>query len=84
MGEFKNSHFYDFGIFGRVPEPRNQFFIFGDTKIPKTNQEESLEYFSKVIPLKISKVRTSFVLEILFGDGINIFQKTCNEILVNL
>ena len=31
MGEAKNSHFYDFGIWGRVPEPRNQLFLSFET-----------------------------------------------------
>ena len=31
MGEARTAHFYDFGIFGGVPEPQHQFFIFGDT-----------------------------------------------------
>ena len=34
MGETKNPHFFDFGIFGRVPEPQHQLFFFGDTRIP--------------------------------------------------
>ena len=27
MGESKNPHFYDSGIFGRVPEPQNQYYL---------------------------------------------------------
>ena len=27
MGELKNPHLYDFGIFGRVPEPQNQYYL---------------------------------------------------------
>ena len=31
MGEPSNSHFYDFGISGRVLEPRNHLFLFSAT-----------------------------------------------------
>ena len=27
MGEPNNPQFYDFGIFGRVPEPQNQYYL---------------------------------------------------------
>ena len=40
MGETQTSHFYDFGTFGRVPEPQNQvFFILGDTRRPKESRK---------------------------------------------
>ena len=35
MGATETHNFYEFGIFGRVPEPQNQ----------KKNQEKSLEHF---------------------------------------
>ena len=48
MGETETPHFYDFAIFGRVPEHRTKtIFIFGDTRIPKTNQEKSRGIFLK-------------------------------------
>ena len=31
MGEPKNPHFYDFGIFEPVAEPQHQVFLFADT-----------------------------------------------------
>ena len=36
MGEPKNPNFYDFGIFGRVPEPQNQYDL--SLEIPRTSQ----------------------------------------------
>ena len=50
MGEPKNPHFYDFGIFGRFQTPQNQLriFIFGDTRIPKKTRN-NLECFLKNI-----------------------------------
>ena len=43
MGETETPDFYDFGIFGRVPEPQNQLlFIFGDIMIPKQNIKKIL------------------------------------------
>ena len=27
MGETKTFHFFDFGFFGRVPEPQNQYYL---------------------------------------------------------
>ena len=42
MGEPETPPFYDFGTFERVHgSPNKLFFIFGDTKTPKTNQEQS-------------------------------------------
>ena len=42
MGESKNLHFYDFGIWGRVPAPQNQYYLSlearGDFKKAKINQ----------------------------------------------
>ena len=31
MGEPKNLHFHDLGIFGRVPEPQHQYYLFVET-----------------------------------------------------
>ena len=47
MGDTKTQHFYDLGIFESVAKPQTQpFFIFGDARTPKTNQENiSLQYF---------------------------------------
>ena len=46
MGEPQTSHFYDFGIVGRVPGSQSQlFFIFGDTQTPKFKQEKPWNVF---------------------------------------
>ena len=41
MGETKTPHFYDFRIFELVTKSQNQYLIFGDTRAPKKNQEQS-------------------------------------------
>ena len=47
MGEPETSHFYDFGISGRVPEPQNQYYSFCETpgylKESKKNPKSCLE-----------------------------------------
>ena len=49
MGEPQNSHFYDFGIFGRFPEPQKPIlFIFGDTRTPGNNREKT-EYLETAL-----------------------------------
>ena len=49
MGEPQTPHFYDFGIWGRVQTPQNQLlFIFGDTGIPKINQEMHGAFFKRI------------------------------------
>ena len=55
------------GFFGHVPKPQNQLriFIFGDTRIPKTNQETSLE----ILVPQISKNWKSKILERLENAG---------------
>ena len=45
MGEPQTPYFYDFGTFKRVPEPQNQLFFFGDTKIPNINRGKPWNIF---------------------------------------
>ena len=39
MGEPQIPHFYDFGIFGCVPEPQNQIFLYLETPGHLTKQQ---------------------------------------------
>ena len=63
MGETKNLHVYDFGIFGRVLEPQNlRFFVrHQDTyKHQKTKQETALVIFLQIVfvaNLKMLKIQ---------------------------
>ena len=42
MGEPSNPHFYDFWIFGRIPEPQNQYYLSLETpRYLKKSQEMS-------------------------------------------
>ena len=52
MGESKNTHFYDFWIFGRVPEPQNQYYLYLETSRYRTH----------------AKNKKSFKTHILFGN----------------
>ena len=53
MGEPQTPHFYDFGIWGRVPEPQNQdyvspvFVLYLILQIAKFRQSNSLLVFGK-------------------------------------
>ena len=49
MGEPKNLHFYDFGIYGRPPSPKPTIFISGDTRTHKTNQETNRSIFTIIM-----------------------------------
>ena len=65
MGESKNRHFYDFEIWGRVPEPQNQLFLSlgtpGDLKKSRTNPGT---FFSCM------NIKTSEIVFVDFGkDG---------------
>ena len=48
MGEPRNLHFYDFGIFGRVPEPQHQLILSLETPV-YLNKSKKIQndYFSK-------------------------------------
>ncbi len=39
MGEPRTPHFHDLGIFGRVPEPQNQYYLSFETPGHIKNQE---------------------------------------------
>ena len=45
MGETETPHFHDFGISGRVPEPKTIYFYLGDTRTPQIIQEKTRPFF---------------------------------------
>ena len=61
MGGSKNHHFYDFGTFGRVPEPKNNYFCFWDTSIPNKNAENSRHIFKNTNLVNINISKTLFL-----------------------
>ena len=44
MVETNTPHFHDFGIFGPITKPK----IYGDTRTPEKNQENSLEHVQNI------------------------------------
>ena len=55
----KNHHVHDFGIIGRVQTPlKPTLFIFGDTRTPKTNQENMGTSWTNIIfaNMRIKKI----------------------------
>ena len=59
MGETETPHFYDFGIFETVTKPQKPTtFIFGDTKTPKHNQENTQTFLKKYYVYKSQNLRT--------------------------
>ena len=92
MGEPQTSHFYDFRVFGRVPEPQNQLFLSLETPAYLKQSRKNPGMFSKIICLQISKFWKSQGLALKrraprndedplnkilkYWMGINIYQKT--------
>ena len=61
MGETETPHFYDFRIFGHVPEPQNHYlFIFGDTRTLQTIQDESQIIFQTYIYICLESLGLDF------------------------
>ena len=56
MGESPNPHFYDFGIFGRVPEPQHPLFLYLET--PGYFKKSKNNWFPTniVINVKVPKI----------------------------
>ena len=46
MGEPTNPHFYDFGIFGRVLEPQNQYYLSLETPGHLNKKQEKYQSIS--------------------------------------
>ena len=49
MGETETPHFYDFVIFGRVPEPQNQLCLSLETPGYPKNREKNMEHLKHFI-----------------------------------
>ena len=54
MGDSKNHHFYDFGISRRVPEPRNQLFLYFETAGYLKKSRNILEHLRYTIFININ------------------------------
>ena len=48
MGETETSHFYDFGISGRVPEPQNQYYLSLETPSHSKESKKKPTHFEMV------------------------------------
>ena len=49
MGETETHHFYDFGIFGRVPEPQSQYYLCFETPGCLKSQETPWKMFGNIM-----------------------------------
>ena len=54
MGETATPHFYDFGVFGLVPEPQNQLFLSLETPRYLTKSRKKFGTLETYIFLKIA------------------------------
>ena len=61
MGESKNDHFYDFGIFERVPGSQNQLFSYLETPRYLNKSRRSLEHFENIIVINPNMSTISFL-----------------------
>ena len=71
MGEPKNPDFYDFEIFGRVPEPQNQYYLSSETPGSSTRFKKKPDAF----------LQTHYVREYNFANSN--FQRINNLNLLN-
>ena len=80
MGDTSKSSFLWFREFRTCPRfPKPIIFIFGDTRIPKTNQEKTWNISQKYHVLKLKVLESQHAGLIKFrisSDGINIYRKT--------
>ena len=58
MGEPQNQHFYDLGIFARVPDPPNQLSLFLETPEYLKNKEKPLGSFNKYYVINLEILET--------------------------
>ena len=68
MGEPPTPHFYDFGTFGRVPEPQNQLFVSLESPGYLKNQENPWNILKNMIVVNLKMSETHF-LSILEKGG---------------
>ena len=56
MGETKNPNFFDFGIYGSVPEPQNQLFLTLETPGHLDKSRKNLEHAQAYYFYKSQKI----------------------------